>query len=136
MKAFIFLCVFFVLISCDDGAKILYEHKLPTSEWAASDIITGTIEGHAPVYIRLHHTADYPYENLYVKISSDTSHYILSIPLMDDQGLWKGQKSGALFETDFRVEPLDSITSFAIEQYSRTPLLSGISDIQIITKPE
>lgn len=136
MKISTFLCSLFFLISCDDGTKILYEHELPTSVWAASDVITGTIEDLAPVYIRLHHTTDYPYENLYVKISRDTSHAILSIPLMDDQGLWKGHKSGASYVTDFRVAALDGATFFDIEQYSRSPMLSGINAIQIITKPE
>lgn len=135
MRLYAYFLLILLTTSCGDGSKVIVDHPLSNKTWSSGDLIQVNGTGDESAYLRIHHTDEYGYENLYIRITKDTTSQVLSIPLMDNQGLWLGKKSGASFVTDYRTEALDKVSSFVLEQYARDADLFGIERIQVVTRP-
>ncbi len=141
MKKLFSIClVSLLLITCGNNGTVVQSHTFPADGWPASEVITFDLvdipSGKVP-HLRITHTADYGYENLYINLKIDEETKLISVPLMDDMGLWKGAKSDDLYSFDYAIsyESSDKSMTWHIEQYSRDPILAEIKSIQLILKP-
>jgi len=139
-KLFYSLLITISLLACKGSDAILQEHSFAPNGWSSSDIVTFTdvhASSTASTYLRITHTPDYGYENLYINLTTDTMTKLVSVSLMDDMGLWKGAKSSDLYAYDHDISHLVGNLSktISLEQYSRDPILAEVKSIKLIQKP-
>ena len=128
------------LIACNDSETVIKEYSFPPNGWSSSDIVTFT-DVHASsdvgTYLRIAHTSEYGYENLYINLTIDTLTKLISVPVMDDMGLWKGIKSSDQYIYDHDISHLlgNLSSTISIEQYSRDPILTEVKSVKLVRKP-
>lgn len=107
MKKSIFILAFglvLTLFACDSGALVDRYHELPEDGWHYEHTVTDSFEIAQPdfyhqLYANLRINADYPYENLYLKLNvtspdGKTKAEILTVPLAEKSGKWLGSGLG------------------------------------------
>jgi len=137
---FLLLSMSFLVITCSENIAVLHDHQMPPNGWAEGDIIKveqvqkSTAQ---ELYIRVVHSKEYGYENLYVKMTIGEEDHMISLPLMNDRGLWQGDKSGDLYTYDHPFGHLlhEGAFDISLEQYSRAPILAELKNIQLVQKP-
>jgi len=132
------LCI--SLVACKNSETILEEHAFPLNGWSSNDIIAFTnvnATSDAHTYLRIAHTSEYGYENLYINLTIDTLTELISVPVMDGMGLWKGAKSNDQYIYDHDISHFmgNLSNTISIEQYSRDPILAEVKSIKLVQKP-
>lgn len=134
-----------LLTSC--GEQPVYsEQSTIDSPWILSDSIMfnmpapDTMNGYGMV-LKIKHTTDYPFENLYVKIgttypSGRYSANLLNVDLASKSGAWYGDCSGSTCLLSTTLRELFSFSeegrySISMAQYTRTEELTGIESLQL-----
>ena len=120
------------------------EKDLPDNNiWAYADFFNASfdVERNVPydIYFGLEHTDDYPYENIYLRITDDLKERkdtdIVSINLSNPYGIWYGKKNGdiysfnTLLRKSFKFDKSGK-HSIKIEQFTRKDSLEGVKAIK------
>ena len=146
MRKLVFILVLLFLFSC--GESYLFRSvKSFNGSWEFTDTFTSEIKLDKDTdpsvngVFTFTHTTDYPYENLYLRnsiIVGDSTRFqdVISYPLQDDLGMWRGKKKGDIFKIDLNLPesypfPFDESFKFKVEQYTREDALEGVKDIEI-----
>ncbi len=147
------MSVFFVVIflsSCDNSIVYENEKTFEEDKWCFSDAFSSDFDlsdNSVPfdVDIRVVHTDNYPYENIYLRLTHDFGAAkkvdTLTFNLSDRYGHWKGDKNwGGNYEyafnylKNYKIEKKSG--NITIEQFSRDDTLSGVNKIGIDIKKE
>ena len=135
---------FFLVSSCQEGKVKTLEIR-EIKEWKANEGIKFEhlqIDSSDRLLVLLEHSNDYAFENLYLKVRISANEQelieekIISIQLLDENGLWIGKPSGKnrLLEYPLVLDYLAmEKRNFHLEvfQYSREEVLSHINSIGI-----
>jgi len=117
-KLFYSLLITISLLACKGSDAILQEHSFAPNGWSSSDIVTFTdvhASSTASTYLRITHTPDYGYENLYINLTTDTMT--------------------KLYDHDISHLVGNLSKTISLEQYSRDPILAEVKSIKLIQKP-
>lgn len=132
--------------SCDRSVIFEENQKVPDQSWKAEDTLFFSFQVAdtlTPIdfYFNLRNTTDYPFQNLYLFV---TSYYpgnlysrdTIDCLLAEADGKWIGKGSGKLLDARFLFRKGVQFRragnyTIAINQAMRTPLLKGISDVGI-----
>ncbi len=138
-----------VMYSCDSSVIYENEKTFKDGKWRFSDVFSSdfNLSGDslvADVNIIVVHTDNYPYENIYLRLTRDfgTDKKIdtLTFNLSDRYGHWKGVKTwGGDYKYTFNYLKNCKISEkgkIIIEQFSRDETLSGVNKIEVSIKKE
>ena len=137
------LIAFLSLLGCDSGEDwIVYNEVEIAGDWNQEDTIrlalTPTEEGSSNVYLKVTHTPDFKYENIYLKYilfqqGKVISEEMVSIPLMSVDGLWTGAKLGKNYSANQLIGTFDMSKPLTLEvqQHSRDSRLAGVKAIGV-----
>jgi len=101
-------------------------------------------DGKFNLQMKVGHDDDYRYENVYLKYTlisdRDTlAQDVKSFALMDNGGLWKGDKTSAGFQVEETLQSLNLSSKkdyeLKVEQYSRDNPLDGVNMIAVRVLP-
>ena len=100
MKKQIFiLFIFLFLISCKKDMVFEEYKKIENNNWSADSIIRfkylieDTLSRHE-ITLKIRHTVDYKYRNLYLFLGNENNKDTLEIILAEKSGKWKGRGIG------------------------------------------
>ena len=89
-----------LLAGCDSNALVDRYHELPQKGWTYDQTVVDTLEITQPefyhqAYANLRINADYPYQNIYLKLNitapdGKTTNEVISVPLAENSGKWLG----------------------------------------------
>lgn len=141
LSALLFLAI---LSAC--GPTVIYEQhqELPATGWAYAD--SARFEFKVPdtgqaydLVLSLTHSADFPYQNFYVKLhtgfpSGKRTSEQLSLQLAGDFGAWLGDCSGAVCEQEITILRNARFADtgdyyLTVEQFSREEPLAGVGSV-------
>ncbi len=104
MKKQIFiLFIFLFLISCKKDMVFEEYKKIENNNWSADSIIRfkylieDTLSRHE-ITLKIRHTVDYKYRNLYLFLGNENNKDTLEIILAEKSGKWKGRGIGEFRE--------------------------------------
>ncbi len=137
-----------VLSSCDSSVVYENEKTFEEGKWRFSDAFSSNFninDNSVPldIDIRIVHTDNYPYENIYLRLTHDlgTNKKIdtLTFNLSDKYGHWKGDKNWTgnyeyIFNYLKNYKTDKKSGNITIEQFSRDNILSGVNKIGIHIK--
>lgn len=139
-----------MLLCCSCGHRTVYTqfYSTPTKGWHQDSVLTysAAIEDSTACYdvlLVVRHTAQYPYQNLWLFVDEYKGHMLLhrdtiEAIMADDYGRWlgKGIKRYELplqYDTQRRFFHSGEYT-FRIQQGMRTERLQGITDVGLVIR--
>ncbi len=144
MMKYLPLLLLLLLFSCGNNHVVFVEKDLPDNNiWLYADFFNASfdVERNVPydIYFGLEHTGDYPYENIYLRITDDFKEKkdtdIVSINLSNPYGIWYGKKSGDIYSFNTLLRKSFKFDkpgkhSIKIEQFTRKDSLEGVKAIK------
>lgn len=144
VNSILFLCLAWVLNSCDSNRVYEENFSVENNVWNYEDVktfsfdITDTLSP-LDLYVNIRTTSDYQYSNLYVYLYSaypngysdkDTLEFILA----EQDGKWLGESSGTVIENQILISrggrfPYSGKYTFKIQHAMREQDLPEIIDI-------
>lgn len=132
------------LAACDQNRVVDVFYPVDGNAWTYADIkkievpITDTTS-FCNVYLNLRHAGDYEWQNIYLRIkitspSGDSSTSLVSFPLANPDGSWKGSGLGDILEVQIPFKEGIQFRElgnyqFELEQHMRVNPLLGIHDL-------
>ncbi len=138
------------LSSCAGGSVYESSVSIPDGIWAYGDTLSFVFgmedtTGTYAMYLRVRHTAAYPYRNLYTEFltaypGGRTVNQVVSLELADATGRSNGNCRGAACEVEI---PLQAKAVFreqgtyrlSLVQYMRQDSLPGLSQVELVILP-
>ena len=146
-RLYVFLSLTLVVVSCRFGGNNMQQYEpVPASGWLAEspvrmEVPVSDTVGVYDVALRLRHTDDYPYSNLWLFVTTvapDNTATVdtVNIRLADEYGRWFGSGIGAsiqyefLYRQAFRFDR-SGLWHIAIQQGMQDSELEGITAVGI-----
>ncbi len=141
----IFIFSAITLLSSCNGSTLYEKHmELEKNKWAFSEPFKSEFDlqlaDTVDININITHTDDYPYENIYLRLTQNLGKYekvdTITFNLSDKYGHWKGNKTwGDGYNYSFSYLKNCHISrkhnSLKIEQFTRNDTLKGLNKIGI-----
>jgi len=143
--------VFILLLSfCSCTEQYCYENDIKFEEgWSFDHSFVSEIGQedfrcpHVSGHLIISHTDDYPFENIYLRLSvtqkeNITKEQVVSFPLQDDLGRWLGNQKNDSYQAQlslpFEMPSVIGSDSYIlkIEQYTREDLLKGVKGLKLV----
>ena len=145
----VLILVSLVFCSCNNDIVVKKTKRFDTKQWVFSSPLKAdfAIEDKSQKYDIVYfisHSDEYPFQNIYLRITDDFSGKInidtLNIDLMSKNGFWKGEKNGDSYE--YKIKLYDNFSfpenknnfNIKIEEFTRQDTLKGILKTGIIVK--
>ena len=153
MKPVMYLMAFaaLILVSCNSDVVYKEKYKFPEEEFTKGNPIDYTFEIQDTslrydIMLDLHHSDEYAYQNLYVKITTvfpdgKKIDDVVSLELSKSGTAWQGECGGGeckvpivlIEKTKFKLPGKYKIS---LEQYGRTTTVSGLKCCTMIVRKE
>ena len=139
----LFLIPVFLLLACNNNTVFKAQKELEKGVWTYRNVFKSEIPVRDTsklynIYFNIEHTGDYPFQNIYLRISDDfqgkTITDTINFNLYDKYGIAKGKKHGdkynasILLRKSFKFKKPGNY-KIEIEQFTRTDSLAGISGL-------
>ncbi len=126
-----------LFFSCSDRVVYSEALTLPRTGWHADSVLTYSFDiqdtaAYYDVLLYVRHTQQYPYQNMWLFVGSDTIEFYLA----DQRGRWLGNGWGELREMPVIYQhnirfPRSGEYVYTIQQAMRDTVLTGVSDVGI-----
>ena len=137
------LLITIVWSSCNNNS-VIYEQHSPIGEWPQDQSVEFNdlvLSDSCQLFLTIGHSEDYGFENVYVQLTwlnegaESDSVQVISIPLLNGQSQWRGQKEGNMRSVKHLISTVTSTGAqpegLKVAQYSRLEVLDGIEEITI-----
>ncbi len=139
----LFLLSVFLLIACNNNKVFKTQKELGNSIWTYSDVFRSVIPVKDiaepyDIYFSIEHTENYPFQNIYLRISDDFHGKInidtINFDLYDKYGIAKGKKHGKNYNVSILLRKSFKFKNpgdykIEIEQFTRTDSLEGVTGL-------